>query len=80
MKMFTPHQAGAFKLAHRVVHPPLTRMRATEPTRVVAEGETGSGGGFLRGRYTASGCCVDSTLTAEYYSQRASPGGLLYTV
>lgn len=53
MKINTPFQSNSLNLAHRVVMPPLTRMRA---------------GG-------ADG--VPSPLAPEYYSQRATPGGLL---
>jgi len=52
--LFSPLQAGAFSLAHRIVLPPLTRMRTTD--------------GF-----------VPNELMVEYYSQRATAGGLLIT-
>jgi len=50
--LFDPLRLGALELAHRVVLPPLTRMRA-------GPGDT------------------PTALMAEYYAQRASPGGLL---
>jgi N-ethylmaleimide reductase len=52
--LFTPIQVGAFSLAHRIVLPPLTRMRTTT--------------GF-----------IPNELMVEYYSQRATPRGLMIT-
>src|SRR5215831_964692 len=54
-KLFTPVQLGAIKLKHRVVMPPLSRLRAEWPSG------------------------VPSDLNVEYYSQRASDGGLIFT-
>jgi N-ethylmaleimide reductase len=54
-KLFTPVQIGPFKLKHRVVMPPMSRLRA----------QPGTG--------------IPSDLMLEYYSQRASDGGLLLT-
>ena len=54
-KLFTPVQVGAVTLKHRVVMPPMSRLRAEWP----------------------SGVPSDSML--EYYSQRASDGGLIFT-
>ena len=54
-KLFTPAQVGAITLKHRIVMPPLSRLRA----------EWASG--------------VPSDLMLEYYSQRASDGGLIFT-
>src|SRR5215831_1498663 len=54
-KLFTPVQLGAIKLKHRVVMPPLSRLRAEWPSG------------------------VPSDLNVEYYSQRASLGGLIFT-
>ncbi|MGW9019442.1 alkene reductase [Priestia megaterium] len=51
-KLFTPFKLGAYQLSHRIVMPPLTRMRAN------VDG-------------------VLSPLTATYYSQRATEGGLI---
>ena len=51
--LFTPLQVGPYRLAHRVVMAPLTRMRA--------DGET----------------FAPRPLNAEYYSQRATSGGLI---
>jgi N-ethylmaleimide reductase len=51
--LFTPLQLGPFRLAHRIVMPPLTRMRAAEPDN------------------------VPDALNAEYYAQRATPGGFI---
>jgi N-ethylmaleimide reductase len=51
--LFTPFRLGRHELQHRIVLPPLTRMRADEP-------------------HNAPGA-----LNAEYYAQRATPGGLL---
>lgn len=53
MKINTPFQLGRMALAHRIVMPPLTRMRAG-----AADG-------------------VPSALTASYYAQRATQGGLI---
>jgi N-ethylmaleimide reductase len=52
--LFTPIQVGAFNLAHRIVLPPLTRMRTVA--------------GF-----------IPNELMVEYYSQRATEGGLMIT-
>src|ERR1700722_2312679 len=52
--LFTPVQVGAFKLEHRVVLPPLTRMRTTTEF-------------------------IPNALMVEYYSQRATSGGLMIT-
>ena len=54
-KLFTPAQIGAITLKHRVVMPPLSRLRAEWPSG------------------------VPSGLMLEYYSQRASSGGLIFT-
>jgi N-ethylmaleimide reductase len=54
-KLFTPVQIGAITLKHRVVMPPLSRLRAEWPSG------------------------VPSDLMLEYYSQRASDGGLIFT-
>lgn len=51
--LFTPWEVGPFRLDHRVVMPPLTRMRAEAP-------------------HNAPGDAA-----VEYYSQRASHGGLM---
>ncbi len=51
--LFTPLQLGPFTLAHRIVMPPLTRMRAAAPDN------------------------APDALNAEYYGQRATPGGLI---
>jgi N-ethylmaleimide reductase len=51
-KLFTPTQVGPYKLSHRVVMAPLTRMRSN------------------RGD-------IPSDLMVEYYTQRASKGGLI---
>jgi len=53
--LFTPIQIGAITLKHRVVMPPLSRLRAQWPSG------------------------VPSDLNLEYYSQRASDGGLIFT-
>ena len=54
-KLFTPVQIGAITLKHRVVMPPLSRLRA----------QPGSG--------------IPSDLMLDYYTQRASDGGLILT-
>jgi N-ethylmaleimide reductase len=54
-KLFVPVQVGAITLKHRVVMPPLSRLRAEWPSG------------------------VPSDLNVEYYSQRASDGGLIFT-
>ena len=54
-KLFTPVQIGPFTLKHRVVMPPMSRLRA----------QPGSG--------------IPSDLQREYYTQRASDGGLIIT-
>ena len=54
-KLFTPVQVGAITLKHRIVMPPLSRLRAEWPSG------------------------VPSDLMLEYYSQRASDGGLIFT-
>jgi N-ethylmaleimide reductase len=51
-KLFTPTQVGPYKLSHRVVMAPLTRMRS----------DPGD---------------IPSDLMVEYYTQRASKGGLI---
>ena len=51
--LFTPLRLGPYTLAHRIVMPPLTRMRAAAPEN------------------------APDALNAEYYSQRATPGGLI---
>lgn len=52
-KLFTPVKLGAISLKHRIVMPPMSRLRAHWPT------------------------AVPSDLMKEYYSQRASDGGLV---
>jgi N-ethylmaleimide reductase len=51
--LFSPLQVGPYRLSHRVVMAPLTRMRAEKPS------------------------LVPRPLNAEYYGQRATPGGLI---
>src|SRR6201987_3601918 len=51
-KLFPPTQVGPYRLSHRVVMAPLTRMRS----------DPGD---------------IPSDLMVEYYSQRASKGGLI---
>src|SRR6201994_4599120 len=51
--LFSPLQVGPYRLGHRVVMAPLTRMRAERLS------------------------FVPRPLNAEYYGQRATPGGLL---
>jgi N-ethylmaleimide reductase len=51
--LFSPLQVGPYRLAHRVMLAPLTRMRAAKPS------------------------LAPRPLNAEYYAQRATPGGLL---
>ena len=51
--LFSPLQVGPYRLAHRAVLAPLTRMRAAKPS------------------------LAPRPLNAEYYAQRATPGGLL---
>ena len=51
--LFSPLQVGPYRLAHRVVMAPLTRMRAERPG------------------------LAPRPLNAEYYAQRATPGGLI---
>jgi N-ethylmaleimide reductase len=51
--LFSPLQVGPYRLAHRVLLAPLTRMRAERSS------------------------FVPRPLNAEYYAQRATPGGLL---
>src|SRR5271154_1579710 len=51
--LFSPLQVGPYRLQHRVVMAPLTRMRADRSS------------------------FVPRPLNAEYYAQRATPGGLL---
>jgi N-ethylmaleimide reductase len=53
--LFTPVRLGAIELKHRVVMPPMSRLRAHWPSG------------------------VPSDLMLEYYSQRASDGGLVLT-
>src|SRR5580693_714223 len=54
-KLFTPVQIGPITLKHRVVMPPMSRLRAQWPSG------------------------IPSDLQLEYYSQRASDGGLILT-
>jgi len=54
-KLFTPVQIGPITLKHRVVMPPMSRLRA----------QPGTG--------------IPSDLQREYYTQRASEGGLIIT-
>jgi N-ethylmaleimide reductase len=51
--LFSPLQVGPYRLNHRVVMAPLTRMRAERPS------------------------LAPRPLNAEYYAQRATPGGLI---
>ena len=51
--LFSPLQVGPYRLQHRVVMAPLTRMRAERPS------------------------LAPRPLNAEYYGQRATPGGLI---
>ena len=51
--LFSPLQVGPYRLNHRVVMAPLTRMRAERSSR------------------------APRPLNAEYYAQRATPGGLI---
>ncbi|MDE1933035.1 alkene reductase, partial [Bradyrhizobium sp.] len=51
--LFSPLQVGPYRLAHRVVMAPLTRMRADRTSFAPRQ------------------------LNAEYYAQRATPGGML---
>jgi len=51
--LFSPLQVGPYRLSHRVVMAPLTRMRAERPS------------------------LAPRPLNAEYYAQRATPGGLI---
>src|ERR1700757_4963784 len=53
--LFTPVQIGPITLKHRVVMPPMSRLRAQWPSG------------------------IPSDLQLEYYSQRASDGGLILT-
>ena len=53
LSLFSPLQVGPYKLNHRVVMAPLTRMRAERPS------------------------LAPRPLNAEYYAQRATPGGLI---
>jgi N-ethylmaleimide reductase len=54
-KLFTPVRVGATSLIHRIVMPPMSRLRAEWPSG------------------------VPSGLMLEYYGQRASDGGLIFT-
>jgi N-ethylmaleimide reductase len=54
-KLFTPVQVGAITLTHRIVMPPMSRLRAQWPSG------------------------VPSDLMLEYYGQRTSDGGLIFT-
>src|SRR5215471_6869906 len=54
-KLFTPVQIGPITLKHRIVMPPMSRLRAQWPSG------------------------IPSGLMREYYSQRASDGGLILT-
>ena len=51
--LFSPLQLGPYRLSHRVVMAPLTRMRAEKPS------------------------LAPWPLNADYYAQRATPGGLI---
>ena len=51
--LFSPLEVGPYRLSHRVVMAPLTRMRAEKPS------------------------LAPRPLNAEYYGQRATPGGLI---
>jgi N-ethylmaleimide reductase len=51
--LFSPLQVGPYRLNHRIVMAPLTRMRAEKES------------------------FAPRPLNAEYYSQRATPGGLI---
>ena len=51
--LFSPLEVGPYRLNHRVVMAPLTRMRAERPS------------------------LAPRPLNAEYYAQRATPGGLI---
>src|SRR5512141_1537984 len=51
--LFSPLQVGPYRLNHRLVMAPLTRMRAERPS------------------------LAPRPLNAEYYAQRATPGGLI---
>jgi N-ethylmaleimide reductase len=51
--LFSPLRVGPYRLTHRVVMAPLTRMRAERPS------------------------LAPRPLNAEYYAQRATPGGLI---
>ena len=51
--LFSPLQVGPYRLNHRLVMAPLTRMRAERPS------------------------LAPRALNAEYYAQRATPGGLI---
>ena len=53
--LFTPVRLGAIDLKHRIVMPPMSRLRAQWPSG------------------------IPSDLLLEYYSQRASDGGLVLT-
>jgi N-ethylmaleimide reductase len=55
-KLFTPAQIGPITLKHRVVMPPMSRLRAAQ-----------------------AGTGIPSDLQLEYYTQRASDGGLIIT-
>src|SRR6478672_568518 len=54
-RLFTPIQIGLITLKHRVVMPPMSRLRAQWPSG------------------------IPSDLQLEYYRQRASDGGLIFT-
>jgi N-ethylmaleimide reductase len=53
--LFTPVRIGAVELKHRVVHPPMSRLRGIWPS------------------------ALPSDLMFDYYTQRASDGGLMMT-
>jgi N-ethylmaleimide reductase len=53
LSLFSPLQLGPYRLEHRVIMAPLTRMRAEKPS------------------------LAPQPLNAEYYAQRATPGGLI---
>jgi N-ethylmaleimide reductase len=54
LKLFSPFKLGRLNLKHRVVHPPLTRLRANPDDSV-------------------------SDMMIDYYTQRATDGGLIIT-
>ena len=54
-KLFTPARIGSITLKHRIVMPPMSRLRAQQPSG------------------------IPSDMMLDYYSQRASDGGLIIT-